>query len=162
MPIFFIRTTQIATIWSHRLDILTPVTIFVSPRTAIMQHVNGIVCTTFVYRVIDPLRVLSLYLSNDVQWVFGHAVQLNHENVDRRHKPMNVTRMKTYICICYLNVLITVLFTRCVFGCACVLLPRSHKRGMIVVKLMPNCGKINMFKPSRWILQIMRQTQRPH
>ena len=59
--------------------------------------------------------------------------------------------MKTYICICYLNVLIAVLFTWCVCGCACVLLPRSHKRGMIVVKLMPNCGKINMFKPMDFV-----------
>ena len=125
---FFIRTTQIATIWSHRLDILTPVTIFVSPRTAIMQHVNGIVCTTFVYRVIDPLRVLSLYLSNDVQWVFGHAVQLNHENVDRRHKPMNVTRMKTNICICYLNVLITVLvYPMCIWMCMCAAAPLAQE-----------------------------------
>ena len=56
--------------------------------------------------------------------------------------------MKSYICICYLDVLIAVLFTCCVFGCTCVLLPRSHKRGMIVVKLVPNCGKINMFKPN--------------
>ena len=83
-----------------------------------------------------------------VTFIFVLFVLIYKNDKQKHITTYHVTRMKTYICICYLNVLIAVLFTWCVFGCACVLLPRSHKRGMIVVKLMPNCGKINMFKPT--------------
>ena len=93
-----------------------------------------------------------------VTFIFVLFVLIYKNDKQKHITTYHVTRMKTYICICYLNVLIAVLFTWCVFGCACVLLPRSHKRGMIVVKLMPNCRKINMFKPNSkiaWICYVL-------
>ena len=35
-----------------------------------------------------------------------------------------------------------------VYYCVCVICCNPHKRGCIVVQLFPNCGEINMFKPS--------------
>ena len=111
-----------------------------------------------IFEVTWPALEVSCHIRwHYVTFIFVLSVLMYKNNKQTHITTYYVTRMKPYICICYLNVLITVLFTWCVFECACVLLPRSHKRGMIVVKLMPNCGKINMFKPSIVFLNILRR-----